>query len=108
MGGNSGTLIAGHIETAWMKIDAVKHGWLCNRTSLVGKHGEVELKGTLAFSGKVDVTFTVYDANNESNFSLSQIRVESTGGQIADTRVRGIIKDMMGKTRNGSALCAQP
>lgn len=108
IGGNSGTLIAGHIETAWMEIDTTKHAWLCSRSSLVGKLGEVELKGTLAFSGTVDVNFTIYDANNESTFSLSRIKVESKGGQLADTKIRGVIKDMMGKTQNGSALCAQP
>lgn len=105
VGGNSGTLIAGHIETSWMKIDAGKHAWLCSRSSLVGKLGEVELKGTLLFSGSVDVNFTIYDANNEASFSLSRVKVESSGGQLADTKVRGVIKDMMGQTQNGGLLC---
>ena len=105
VGGNSGTLIAGHIETSWMKIDAGKHAWLCSRSSLVGKLGEIELKGTLLFSGSVDVTFTLYDADNEASFSLSRVKVESSGGQLADTKVRGVIKDMMGQTQNGSMLC---
>lgn len=105
VGGNSGTLIAGHIETSWMKIDAGKHAWLCSRSSLVGKLGEVELKGTLLFSGSVDVNFTIYDANNEAGFSLSRVKVESSGGQLADTKVRGVIKDMMGQTQNGGLLC---
>mgnify|MGYP000848359336 CR=1 FL=1 len=105
IGGNSGTLIAGHIETSWMKIDAGKHAWLCSRSSLVGKLGEIELKGTLLFSGSVDVNFTIYDADNEASFSLSRVKVESSGGQLADTKVRGLIKDMMGQTQNGSMLC---
>lgn len=73
---------------------------------IVGRQaGEVELKGTLLFSGSVDVNFTIYDANNEASFSLSRVKVESSGGQLADTRGRGVIKDMMGQTQNGGLLC---
>jgi len=29
----------------------------------------------------------------------------ANGGQLADTKVRGVIKDMMGQTQSGGMLC---
>lgn len=108
IGGRSGTIVASHINTSWMNVDVNKHPWLCSKISLIGKHAQVEIKGTLLFSGKVDVTLTVYDNNQESQYSVSKVDIESSGGQLAATSVRGEIKDMMGKTNHGRAICGNP
>lgn len=107
IGGKSGTLIVGHIETSWMKIDSAKHNWLCNRRILVGKTAEISLKGTLILSGGVDVSITIYDENSESKYSLSKVGIKSSGGQLTSTTIRGTIKDMMGKSQQRRLLCAQ-
>lgn len=108
LGGNNGSLIVGHVNTSWMKVDPSKHKWLFNMSSLLGKLAEVELSGTLIISGKIDVSIKIYDQNGESKFSVEKVDIESSGGQIADTKIRGTIIDMMGKTRDGGSLCAQP
>ncbi|HEX5486006.1 MAG TPA: hypothetical protein VFX23_08410 [Limnobacter sp.] len=108
IGGNNGSLIASHVETAWLKIDLSKHNWLCNRHALAGKRAEVKLSGTLVYKGKLDLSITVFDDQNESIFSIDKVDVASTGGQLTDTAIRGTIVDMMGKTRHGEQLCQHP
>lgn len=105
LGGNNGTLFGSYIKTAWMKIDTNKHKWLCSKRSLIGKQGDVELKGMLVFQGKVDVVFTIFDGNNESKFNISKVDIEASGGQLATTKIRGEIVDMMGKSHLGGGLC---
>jgi hypothetical protein len=108
IGGNNGSLVASYINTSWMKLNPLKHDWLCSGRSLVGKLAEIELKGTLLFSGDVDISISIYDDSNESIYELSKIKIESSGGQLTDTKIRGKIVDMMGKTKDGTNLCAQP
>ena len=107
IGGNNGTLIGSFISTTWAKVDTTKHNWICSKTSLIGKTAEVQVQGTLLFSGKVDLVFTIYDQNSESKFSISKIDIDASGGQISDTKVRGKLLDMMGKINSGNKICAQ-
>jgi len=88
-----------------MKIDSKKHNWLCRKSSLIGKLGDIELKGTMIFQGKVDIIFTVFDDNNEAKFSLNKIDIVASGGQLAATKVRGNIVNMMGKEHLSGGLC---
>ncbi|VAX32903.1 hypothetical protein MNBD_NITROSPIRAE01-1393 [hydrothermal vent metagenome] len=106
IGGNNGTFIASHVNTKWTRFDIKKHPWLCNKMGLKGKNAEVEIKGTLFLEGKVDISFTIFDENSESKFSISKVGIESWGGQLANTKIRGKIVDMMGKTQHGRVLCA--
>ncbi|MBL4608551.1 MAG: hypothetical protein JKY01_12090 [Pseudomonadales bacterium] len=62
----------------------------------------------LLFSGKVAGSVSICGDSNESKYSLNKIEVRSSGGQLANTKIRGKIVDMMGKTQDGSRLCAQP
>jgi uncharacterized lipoprotein YajG len=76
--------------------------------SIVGKKAEVEIKGTLMLQGKVDISITIFDKNGESNFSINKVDIESGGWQFANTKIRGKIVDMMGKTQHGERLYEQP
>jgi hypothetical protein len=104
IGGKNGTLVASYVNTKWIDLDGKNYSWLCDHTSLVGKLAQLEIAGTLLLSGKVDVSFTVYDKTNEEKFSMSKIDIESSGGQISTTSVRGKIVDMM-KNAKGRSLC---
>jgi hypothetical protein len=104
----NGTFIASHIVTSWIKIDQNKHNWLCNRSSLVGKTCELKIEGTIIYKSHVGISLKIIDAFNEIEFSLEKVAVESHGGQLSDTKVLGIIKDMMGKTQSGGSLCVHP
>ena len=102
-GGKNGTLIGSYIKTDWMKVDANKHSWLCSADKLVG---DVEIKGTMILQGKVDVVFTIFDDNKEVQFNLNKVDISASGGQLAGTKIRGSIVNMMGKEHLGGGLCA--
>jgi hypothetical protein len=96
--------VASCVNTKWIDLDRKKYSWLCDHTSLASKLAQLEISDTLLFSGKVNVSFTIYDKTNEEKFSMSKIDIESSGGQIATTSVRGQIVDMM-KNAKGRTLC---
>jgi len=105
IGGSNGTLISSFISTDWSKVDQNKHSWICSKRALVGKTAEIEIKGTLIFNGKVDVAFKVFDEQGESEFSIEKVNIDASGGQVSDTKVRGKVVDMSGKSHSG-AICA--
>lgn len=53
----------------------------------------------------MDVAFKIFDEQGESKFSIEKVNVEASGGQVSDTKVRGKIVDMSGKSHSG-AICA--
>ena len=91
LGAKSGTVFVGHVETDWFFIDPVRHNWVTNTADLIGKKAEVEATGTLVAKGKVDLKFTVYDKNGNTKELMSKVDIKSTGAQIANTKVRGVL-----------------
>lgn len=91
LGGKSGTMVFSYIDTAWMKIDYGKHPWLYSKMSLVNKKAQIQIKGTLVIKGKVDITLTIFDKNNETKNSINKIDIECKGGQLSTTSIRGKI-----------------
>jgi len=103
--GKNGTLFGSFISTKWTIVQGATHAWICDRHKFVGKIADVEIKGTLIVSDKVDLTFKIYDANGESEFTLEQIELEGEGFQITDTKIRGRVLDMMASNLRGLQYC---
>lgn len=91
LGARSGTVFVGHVETDWFFIDPVKHNWVTNTIDLVGKKAEIEAIGTLMAKGRVDLKFTVYDKNGNAKELMSKVDLKSTGVEVANTKVRGVL-----------------
>jgi hypothetical protein len=49
----------------------------------------LDLAGTLIVNGTVDLKFTVYGKDREEKEMISKVDIESSGGQISGTKVRG-------------------
>lgn len=92
IGSKSGTVIVGHVETNWFFVDPVKHNWVTNTISLIGKKAEVEMIGTLLAKGRVDFKFTIFDKEGNIKELVSKVDLKSTGVQVANTKVRGVLK----------------
>ena len=94
IGNKSGTVVVGHVATDWFFVDPVKHNWVTNTNDLIGKKAEIEVVGTLIVNGKVDLKFTVYDKNGNTNELISKVDIKSSGIQAANTKVRGVLKQI--------------
>lgn len=94
MGNKSGTVIVGHVATDWFFVDPVVHNWVTNTNDLIGKKAEIEVLGALIVNGTVDLRFTVYDKNGNTNVLISKVDIESSGIQAANTKVRGVLKQI--------------
>lgn len=44
--------------------------------------------------GSVDLKFTVYDKHGNSNELISKVDIKSSGFQVANTKVRGVLKQI--------------
>jgi hypothetical protein len=88
-GAKSGTFILGFAKTEWFYVDTDKHKWLSDYLGLIGKKVELDLAGTLIVNGTVDLKFTVYGKDREEKEMISKVDIESSGGQISGTKVRG-------------------
>jgi hypothetical protein len=62
---------------------------LSDYLGLIGKKVELDLSGTLIINGTVDLKFTVYGKDREEKEMISKVDIESSGGQISGTKVRG-------------------
>ncbi len=94
IGNKSGTVVVGHVATDWFFVDPVKHNWVTNTNDLIGKKAEIEVVGTLIVNGEVDLKFTVYDKNENTNELISKVDIKSSGLQAANTKVRGVLKQI--------------
>ena len=94
IGNKSGTVVVGHVATDWFFVDPVKHNWVTNTNDLIGKKAEIEVVGTLIVNGEVDLKFTVYDKNENTNVLISKVDIKSSGLQAANTKVRGVLKQI--------------
>lgn len=60
----------------------------------MGKVASIELKGATLFTlGSIEVTFKVYDKNNEPLYTLNKINIDASGGQFASIKATGVIGD---------------
>lgn len=92
LGSKSGTFIASWIKTDWFTVCPKKHNWVNNTNALIGKKAELEVLGTVILFGTVDVKFTTYDKNgNKDNELISKVDIKSAGGQLSNTKVRGVL-----------------
>ncbi|MCP4748794.1 MAG: hypothetical protein GY874_22085 [Desulfobacteraceae bacterium] len=91
LGSKSGTVIIGWISTKWFPVDQKIHPWVMVPDTLVGSKAEIEVVGTLIAAGKVDLKIALFDGGGNSSSLMSKIDIESVGGQIANTKVRGVI-----------------
>jgi hypothetical protein len=94
IGNKSGTVVVGHVATDWFFVDPVMHNWVTNTNGLIGKKAEIEVIGTLIVNGNVDLKFTVFDKNGNTNELISKVDIESSGIQAANTKVRGVLKQL--------------
>lgn len=91
LGSKSGTVVLGHIATEWFFVDPIKNSWVTNSGALIGKKAEIEVIGSIIAKGKVDLKFTVYDKDGNTNELISKVDIKSSGFQVANTKVRGIL-----------------
>lgn len=104
-GDDSGTLFGSFIDTSWLSLNPDKYPWICSKTSLIGKLAEISITGTLLLNGSADIKFSIFDSENEEEFSFEKVEIKTSGFQIADTRIRGKVVDMMGKMNNKILSC---
>lgn len=91
LGSKSGTLVGSWVATDWFIVDVAKHSWAANTNWLIGKKAEIEVIGTLIIHGTVDLKFTVYDHNGNADELLTKVDVKAAGGQISNTKIRGVL-----------------
>jgi len=90
--GNSGSLVMGHAQTAWFNISQAAYDAL-QQSNLTGKGYEmdVEVKNTLLGQGKCDIALTLISKGGAGNKLIELFSINTTGGQISGTSVRGKI-----------------
>jgi hypothetical protein len=89
MGPKSGTILGSWIVTDYFNVEYPNHRWIANTGRLIGKTVEIEVSGTMIVRGTVDIRFTVIDKNGNFNQLLSKANINATGGQLANTKIRG-------------------
>lgn len=97
MGSKSGTFIGSWIATDWFYVDLAKHGWVADANRLIGKKAQIEVSGTLVVHGTVDLKFTTFDKGGDTNELLSKVDIKASGGQLSETKVRGVLKQILRK-----------
>lgn len=91
LGSKSGTFVGSWVATDWFVVDVAKHSWVANTNWLIGKKAEIEVIGTLLIHGTVDLKFTVYDQNGNANELLTKVDIKAAGGQVSNTKIRGML-----------------
>lgn len=92
LGSSSGTIVWGQVQTDWFQISNDHYSLLSSRDALVGKTGDIQLIGTLAVGGNVDIELRIFDNEGNVTFSLDKVNTPSKGVQAASTKVRGTIR----------------
>lgn len=97
LGSDSGTLLASHVTTSWFKVDSKAEKILAGSKGFVGNKAQLEISGTLISSGKTDVKLTSYNKAGSGTAVFELIDIPSSGGQLASSKIRGIVKSLPGK-----------
>lgn len=93
LGSNSGSIVFGHVQTAWFRIrNADAQRLSSNR--IVGKVADVKVTGAIVAGGRVDVNMDVIDENGDIATIVTKANIHSTGVQASSTEVRGVVKQI--------------
>jgi len=95
IGGKSGSLIYGQVQTEFFPVLPERHPWAKNIDTLkeiVGQNVELSVGGMLLGDGNVTVKLVSIDDNYNTNTLISKANVPAIGGQAATTMVKGIAK----------------
>ncbi|WP_409523005.1 hypothetical protein [Nitrincola sp. MINF-07-Sa-05] len=93
LGSSSGTVVFGHVQTEWFRIDENSAEFFDNDSS-VGKVADVNISGAIVAGGRVDVNVDLIDENGSIETLVTKANISSSGIQISSTKVRGILKKM--------------
>lgn len=97
LGEKSHTLAVGHVATTFFHLSEDARDKLLDLDYLAGKSLEVEVKGTLALRGQVDVRLILIDAEGAAETLIERLGIPAFGAQLATTQVRGRIKLLSGR-----------
>jgi hypothetical protein len=90
LGPKSGTFVGSWIVTDYFIVEYPNHRWISNTGRLSGRTVEIEVSGTMIVRGTVDIKFAVIDKNGNFNQLLSKANIKAIGGQLANTKIRGV------------------
>ncbi|WP_435235301.1 hypothetical protein ACR30L_16280 [Psychromonas sp. PT13] len=93
VGGKSSTLVMSTAITEWFKVNPKHEDFFSQRTNLLGKTIQIEIKGLLipGVTTKVDVKVDVVNQYGESIASANGIDIPATGNQLGASSLRGKI-----------------
>jgi len=93
LGSNSGSIVFGHVQTEWFRIND-NSAQLFENGTVTGKIADVKISGAIVTGGRVDVNIDLIDENGSIQSLIAKANISSSGVQIASTKVRGILKKM--------------
>lgn len=94
LGSNSGSIIFGHVQTVWFRIDDKNVKAFLNPGAIVGKIADVKITGAIIAGGHVDVSVDLIDKNGDIATLVTKANIGSSGMQAASTKVRGVLKQL--------------
>jgi hypothetical protein len=94
LGSNSGSIIFGHVQTAWFRINDQDVKTFSSPGAIVGKIADVKITGAIIAGGHVDVSMDVIDKDGNIATLVSKANIRSSGMQAASTKGRGVLKQM--------------
>lgn len=93
VGGDNSTILYGTIKTAPIKLNPDEFQ-LFSIENVTGKTFDIQISGTVMFTGKADITISLIDADGRVEELISRKDIEVSGAQLAATNVRGRAKLM--------------
>lgn len=94
LGSENGSLVFGHLQTHWFPVSNDLYPHFLSPDYMVGRAGDVEVKGALIAGGTVDIKVDVIDGAGNVETILSKAQIKASGLQASSTQVRGTIKRM--------------
>lgn len=92
LGARSSTLVVGHVKTDFFYLGEDAYNKLMSFDYLSGRLLQLEVKGTLAGRGLVDLKLVSIDSSGASETLVERLNIPASGAQLATTQVRGRVR----------------
>lgn len=92
LGGKQGTLFAGHVQTDFFPVDEARYPWVKGLNNLTGKEIGVVVSRPLFGRGEVNIKLTRISQEKDVDTLMYKEGIAASGGQLADTMVKGIAR----------------
>ena len=98
VGGNSGTLVIGHVQTDWFDLDlnSAAEMTLAKLVSKKNRTIDLEVKNMLLGSGKCDIKATLINDKGVGLQLFERFDIPCIGGQLSETKIRGDLRHIPG------------